>query len=450
MPNDPTSICKSLIVGLLWVLLFTAGCDRIDHVLTSRPAVSPTATATPAAETTPLAGTPSQIVPTPAPNIMTLTLWTTEALGPVGQAPGARKLAAQIAAFEVARPGIKVEVVLKKPYGQGGMLDFLTTTAGAVPAGLPDVAVLDIRELGLAVQRELIHPLDGRISPDIAQDLVAPARLSGKVNDTWFGLTFAADVEHLIYNRELSATAPATWTDVLSGTMQYLFPAGGQPPMVGQSGLVNDAFILQYFGTGAHLTGEGGQPALDRDAIVAVLQFYADGLAAGVIPKAAIQYNSLDDVWPVYLAEGAGLANVSAHRYLQSREAFQKSSFAPVPTRDGTLTSVFKGWAYVLVAQEPERQTMAWSLIEWLTDPTRMGEWVLAANYLPTRLSALPGDPRDEYLAFLTELLQNSQVRPTGPEHDEVGRALQRAVQAIFMGAASPAEAADQVMASVP
>ncbi len=440
-----------VVAGLLLLAAsFTVSCSGLSQALHTEQSPSPSTVVARATETRTLAVEPTRPPATPSPDTVTLALWTTEALGPVGQTAGARKLSAQIAAFEAANPDVTVDVVLKKPYGKGGMLDFLTTTSAAVPAALPDVAILDIRELGTAAQRELIQPLDGLISPDVAQDLVAPARAAGQIDRIWFGLPFEADVQHLIYNTELVATAPVTWTDVLSGTSQYLFPAGGWSLVAGESKMANDTFVIQYYGTGARLIGESGQLTLDRDAVEAVLQFYADGLAAGVIAQEATEYHSIEDTWPVYLAEEVGLANTSAHEYLAGREDFQKSSFAPIPTREGITISTFNSWAYVLVAQQPERQIIAWSLIEWLTAPDRLGEWAMAADYLPTRLSALPEDTEDEYLDFLTELLQDSQVRPTGPRHDELGRALQRAVEAVFAGTATPAEAATQVASGVP
>ncbi|MFQ5341651.1 MAG: extracellular solute-binding protein [Anaerolineae bacterium] len=447
MPKNSTSAHKFLIAGLLLlVTTITAGCDRLSQVLTPEPTPPPAVTA----ERATITVAPPEPASTPAPDVVTLTLWTTEELGPVGQTPGQRRLSAQIAAFEAANSDVRVDVVLKKPYGKGGMLDFLTSTAAAVPAALPDVAILDIRELATAAQRELIQPLDGLITPEVAQDLVAPARTAGQVNNTWFGLPFQADVQHLVYNTDLAPTAPVTWTGVLSGTAQYLFPAGGQAAVAGEGSLVNDAFVIQYLGAGARLTGESGQPALDKDALIAVLQFYADGLAAGVIPQDATQYTSTEDTWPVYLSEEVGLSNVTAHRYLENRASFRKSSFAPIPTRDGAATSIFRGWAYVVVSQQSKRQRIAWSLIEWLTSPDQLREWALAESYLPPRLSAWPDDSEDEYLRFLAELLQSSQVRPTGAAHDEVGRALERAVQSIFTNTATPAEAATQVIASVP
>ena len=176
-------VTKYLAVGtLLMAAVLTTGCNRLSQVLAtestpSQPAVSGSATETrtPDAE-------PTQPLATPTPDTVRLTLWTTEAFGPVSQTAGSRKLSAQIAAFEAANPDVSVDVVLKKPYGKGGMLDFLTTTSAAVPAVLPDVAILDIRELRTAAERELIQPLDGLISPTLAQDLVAPARAGGQVD----------------------------------------------------------------------------------------------------------------------------------------------------------------------------------------------------------------------------------------------------------------------------
>jgi ABC-type glycerol-3-phosphate transport system substrate-binding protein len=428
----------------------TSGCAGLNQRLPSELVLRPSATLGPQTPTT--QPTPA-VTPRPAsttPAITTLTLWTTETLGPTGQSPGARQLAAQIAAFEAANPDVRVNIILKQPYGRGGMLDFLTTTDAAVPELLPDVAVLDTRELAEASRRDVIQPLDGRIGPELAQDLAAPARRAGQVNESWWGLPFQADIHHLIYNTELVPTKPLTWTDMLSTTTEYLFPAGGQGAVTDGGDLVNDSFVLQYLATGATLTGEGGQATLDPEATEAVLQYYADGLEAGVISENALDFASAEEVWPFYLSEEVAMANTSAHLYLENRENFRKSSFAAIPTRDAEMTTVFRGWAYVLVAREPERQPTAWSLIEWLVSPERLGQWALSANYVPTRLSAWPQAAEDEYLAFLAEVLQNARVRRTGAGHDEVARALQHAVESIFAGTSTPSEAAIEAVASAP
>lgn len=445
---------RSLALHLaILVLLLTTGCDTLARALTPVPTVMPTVTPTtirrPATTTVVPAATPTGEALSPKPRTITLTVWTIEALGPIGDVPGAAALAAQIKAFETANPGIRVEVLRKKPYGKGGMLDFLTTTAAAVPSGLPDIAVLDTRELGLAVRRGLIRSLEERMEDELAQDLVSAARIGGRVDDTWYGVPFIADVEHLIYNTSLVSTPPATWTDVLSGTAQYLFPAGGQVSVTGQSNVINDAFVIQYLAAGGRFTDDAGRPTVDRLAVAEVLGFYAEGLTNEVIPEEILDYRDLDAIWPVYLAEEVAMANVSSWRYLASREGFRKSSFAAVPTRTGVSTTIADMWAYVLVTDDPHRQKAAWSLIRWLVDPQHLGPWALSAHRLPTRLSALPDTSEDEYLKFVTNLLLRAQVRPRNPYYDKAGRALQQAVEAVVTGSASPEEAAARAVASL-
>jgi ABC-type glycerol-3-phosphate transport system substrate-binding protein len=449
----PTIARRTLALSLAVLLsLPITGCETLTRVLTPVPGATPTATPTtprpPTATVTPTA-TPAGAVASPQPRRITLTLWTIEALGPIGEVPGAQELAAQIEAFEKANPDIRVEVVRKKPYGKGGMLDFLTTTKAAVPSGLPDIAVLNTRELGVAARRQLIQPLEGQIEDELIQDLVGAARSGGRVNDTWYGLPFVADVEHLIYNTSLVSPPPVTWTDVLSGTAQYLFPAGGQAAATGQANVVNDAFVIQYLAAGGRFTDEAGRPTVDRLAVAQVLSFYADGLALGVIPENILEYRNLDDVWPVYLAEEVAMANTSASRYLAGRQGFRKSSFAAVPTHTGVATTLADMWAYVLVTDDPGRQAAAWSLIRWLMEPQHLGPWALAAYRLPTRLSALPDTSDDEYLKFVTDLLLRAQMRPRDPYHIEAGRALQEAVEAVVTGSASPEEAAARAVAAL-
>jgi hypothetical protein len=112
------------------------------------------------------------------------------------------------------------------------------------------------------------------------------------------GLQFETDVEHLIYNTNKIDSAPITWREVISDSVAYIFPAGGE------GGLVNDSFLIQYLAMGGQLLDESGEPVLDKDALVEVLQFYADGLEAGAIPSSVLEFAHLDDCWVVYVKDG--------------------------------------------------------------------------------------------------------------------------------------------------
>jgi ABC-type glycerol-3-phosphate transport system substrate-binding protein len=113
--------------------------------------------------------TTTPITPTlPAiPPVITLTLWTAEPFSPSQADASGQILGQQIEAFAAAHPDVVVEYVLKKPYGKGGILNFLLTTSEAVPAAMPDLVAIDTIELKDAAQAGLLQPLDELISAEL-------------------------------------------------------------------------------------------------------------------------------------------------------------------------------------------------------------------------------------------------------------------------------------------
>jgi len=235
-------------------------------------------------------------------------------------------LAQQIQAFTEAHPGVTVHHVLKQPYGRAGILQFLRVTRKAVPSALPDLVVLDTLELAEAAQDELLQPLDSLLSEELTSDLFPFARQVGRVGDHWVAVQFEADLEHLVYNLNKVAEAPTTWTEVLSSTATYLFPAGGT------DGRVNGAFLIQYLALGGRLADEPGQPHLSREELTQVLSFYRQGRELGVIPELALSLHSPEECWPFYLSGEVGMTHVIASRFLVDRAPLRRSEIAAIPT----------------------------------------------------------------------------------------------------------------------
>jgi multiple sugar transport system substrate-binding protein len=370
-----------------------------------------------------------------------LTLWTTEAFSPADSDSG-QVLAQQWQAFEAAHPNVTIEYVLKKPYGKGGILDFLGTARTAAPTVLPDLAILDTLELYKAAESGLIQPLDDLISSELEQDLF-PFALR-RDDEQLMGIQFDADIEHLVYNTNKIDSPPITWREVLSDSVTYIFPAGGD------GGSVNDAFLIQYLAVGEQLLDKSGQPALDKDALTQILQFYQDGLEAGAISPSVLQFDDLDDCWFAYLSVQAAMSNVSSARYLADRDILKNTSFAAIPTRDGNIGTLSKGWALAIVTEDPIRQAAAGQLIEWLLEPERNAGWNLVAGHLPTRQAAFEHlGTADPYFPFARQQLEHVYPRPMTSAYEKIGRALQKAVQDVLTGEVSPEEAAETVMAVV-
>ncbi len=425
------------------VLVWLTGCDLTpaQATPTSSP---PTATAATSAETTAI---PTEAVepPIPVPSMITLTIWTTESFSPTQTITSGQILAQQVATFEADHPDVRIQFLLKKPYGKGGILDFLLTTEAVVPTLLPDLVFIDVDELGTAVQAEVLQPLENLIPPAMVTDLYPFARQAATFDDRLYGLQYQADLDHLVYNTGRLTVPPRSWPGVLSNPGPYLFPAGGQ------AGLVNDDFLIQYLAVRPWPSEENpDEPFLELDSLTAVLQFYRDGVSQGTFPAEILNYHTTDDCWRDYLAGKGALTHISAHRYLLERPSPPGSAMAPIPTIQGAGSAISQGWALALVTSDPTRQSLAVEFMAQLLSPSSNAAWNQAAGYLPTRQAAMANwDEEDSYTRFMGQQLQAAQPRPRLPNYTQVAAALQEAVVAVITGVATPEEAAARAIEKV-
>jgi ABC-type glycerol-3-phosphate transport system substrate-binding protein len=253
-----------------------------------------------------------------------------------------------------------------------------------------------------------------------------------------FGLQFLADLDHLAYNTGRMTVPPSSWPGVLSNPGPYLFPAGGQ------AGLVNDAFLVQYLAVRPWSPENGAdEPFLEETSLVAVLQFYQDGVSRGIFPAEILDYHTADDCWRVYLEGQTAMTQVSAHRYLVERHRAQSSAMAPIPAFDGPAAPISRGWALALTTSDPARQSAAMDFVSQLMIPETNAAWNLASGLLPTRQTALTHwDQEDSYTPFAHQQLQAAQPRPAFPNYTRTAAALQQAIVDVLTGNATPEEAA--------
>jgi ABC-type glycerol-3-phosphate transport system substrate-binding protein len=250
------------------------------------------------------------------------------------------------------------------------------------------------------------------------------------------GIPFEMDVEHLIYNTNKVSTPPLVWTDIISASTPYVFPAKGR------NGLVNDAFLIQYLALGGQLQDEEGQPFLDEQAVRAILEYYRQGVEEGIIPADVLTIGDPGDIWSNYVSAQVGIAHVNSHRFLSDRDVLSSTQFGTIPTRDGTPLTIARGRTMAIVARDPKRRAMAANLIEWLMAPDNNAAWNRATSYLPTRYASfeLIGDS-DPYWPFLQHQLEVAVSPPVFPEYDQIGRVLQQAVIEVLSEEATSEEA---------
>jgi len=444
----------SLVLILLSVVaaMLLGACDLLPATPTPQPGDgSGSLDETPSAGQ-PTAGPTSAEATPGGSTVMTLTMWTTESFSPTQAITSGQILAGQVAGFEADHPDVRVEFQLKAPYGRGGILDYLLVTSPVVPELLPDLAVIDVDELMTAVQAGVLQPLDNQVSPELVADLYPFARQGASFDEQLWGLQFWAELNHLVYNTGQLTVPPRSWPGVLSSPGIYAFPAGGQ------GGLVNDSFLVQYLAVRPWPSeSDPDAPFLDFDSLTAVLQFYRDGVSRGVFSPGILDYHTVDDCWSAYITGEADLAHISARRYLLEGEELPSAAVAPIPAINGAGPPIGRGWALVLVASDPERQSLAVELMERWMAAEANANWNRAAGYLPTRQAAtlvlseaVESGEAESYLRFVDEQLQAAQPRPRLSNYTQVAAALQEAVEDVVSGAAMPEEAAARIIQSTP
>ncbi len=424
------------------LLALIAGCNAAPmETDPGTPTGQATRPASSSAEQISLVRVTQTAAPTPTPEDSTLTLvfWAVEAVSPEAEGEPGDFISNSLRGFERANPNVDVDLLLKKPGGKGGVIEFLRTSKEVAPSVLPDVVIMSAPDLQQAYQLGLIQALDGRLDRSIVQDLLPAARKMGTVDDRLVGVPLGIEMEHIVYNTQVFTNTPITWAEVISSSSTYLLPAKGV------SGLVNDATLAQYYSVGGRFVDDEGGLKIDDQALLSVLNFYQRAQENGVIPgEDVLNAAASSELWPLYLQQGGGIVHVNASQYLTDRSLLHNSTFGPVPVQGPEVTpvTITHGWTMVLVSEDVNRQKVALSLIEWFLSTGNNVAWNRINNTIPTRDTAyqeLAGD--DPYWQFLAEQLNTSQLQPNFTGYDQLGRILQQAVEQVIGGEATAEEA---------
>lgn len=428
--------CFIVIVTSLLLALAAGGC---------RPPAPATTLAPPSpAPARPLAT--STLQATPASATMTLTVWLPDTFAPRADQPATELIMRQLTSFADSRPDTGVNVRFKRASGPGGLLDLLRTASPVAPAALPDVVVLSLTDLNTAARLGgVLQPLDSWLVAGLAEDWMPFAVSAGQIDGKWYGLPYVVDVEHLAYDTEIfTATAPITWTQILSKNAPYLFPVGSAGTAL------PDDVVVQYVANGGTLADARGQPMLDEAPLADTLQQFFGLYQAGLIPPDALRFTSTDETWPLFLARKAALTNVRASQYMTIEGSLPWLQYATLPARSGPARSIARGWAWALVARDPARQPRAAALIMWMLTADNTAAWAQAMNLLPARFSALDRDkPTGAYRTFLRQELNRAVSPPPANVMSLVGPVFQRALADVLAGKSTPHEAAGAAAAQL-
>jgi ABC-type glycerol-3-phosphate transport system substrate-binding protein len=185
---------------------------------------------------------------------------------------------------------------------------------------------------------------------------------------------------------------------------------------------------------------------LQEGALQRLFLLYGQAKAAGVFPATLLETASLEDCWTAYSEGRVAIANVSARRYLASRDTLKNTGYGAPPGWNGPAVPVASGWAVAILTTDPVRQRAAAAWIDWLTSTDRLSAWTQAAGWLPATQRAWAGWGSSAYYEFLQGQLAVAVPRPTGLSDPEAVAQLQKGIDAVLREDATPADAARMVL----
>ena len=393
--------------------------------------VVPVETAAPTRIVLPPAMTPEATRP------ITLTLWVPEEFAP-GAERGGDILETRANEFEQTHPGIKIDYVLKAPYGKGGITDWILQLHELMPERLPDAAIVDSRDVATLQQLGLAQPLQRALPSGAYWDLFPPAQRMARQGGAWNNQPLVLETEHLVYDTRRVATPPLTWQDILTTTTAFAFAADS-----------TDTFLLHYMHDGG-VIARGKNSATDAGVMQNVLDFFQRARANGNLSQTVAAMQSAREIMPLFASSQVPMAQVRARDFLNERARLPNAAAAPVPSRDGSTAALASGWTYVILTRDSQRERAAQEYLQWIDEPAFLGEWAQAARLIPASSSAFAqAFASDAYADTLRAILNAAQVSPGFDAQQPYATAWHAAVQAVLNGQLSPEDAAFRALQTI-
>ncbi len=416
---------------LSWIFvlaIISASCTALPEAVSdTTPLPLPTSTTQPTSEST-----------QPAPGPTVLRIWLPPQFDPASDTPAGELLQDRLDQYTAQRPDVRVETRIKASSGTGGLLDSLSTASAAAPLVVPDLILLPRESLEIAALKGLLYPYEGLTATLDDNDWYPFAQELGKIQTITFGLPFAGNALVSLYRPAEIENPPSSWLSALEAGHPLAFPAAEA-----------EAYfpLAEYLSTGARFQDTEGRPVLESDGLTAMLTFFQEAEAAGVMPFWLTQFAGDEQSWQAYTENQIDIVVTWMNRYLSTLPG--DSSAAPIVTQEGTPFTLATGWVWALPNPQTERQALSVDLAEFLTEGSFLSAWSETAGYLPPRASALEGWSNVALRGLVEDIARSAQITPPNDVMAVIGPALQQATVDILKQQSTPVLAANDAIESL-
>ena len=384
---------------------------------------------------------------------------------PVGVAgPLAQAIDGYVAEFNESHPEIQVE-----PIFTGNYFENMARAQAAIEAGTPpDVAILLSTDLYTLRGMDAVIPLDDYIASEEGLDIddFFPAFMYNSVSeDQVWGIPWQRSTPILYYNKDayaevgLDPEKPAsTWEELVEYGKLLAVREGDNVTRWGVEIPASDWIFANFaVQAGQHLGSNEDDPCvvyLDTPEAIQAGEFIRSlQTEHGIMPDGVVQWGTAPAdfiagaVGMIYHSTGS-LSSLLADAPFEVGTAFMPAG----PKGYGAHTG--GGNFYIMADIPKEKQDAAWTFIRWMTRPEQIGQWGIDSGYIAPRDAAWETDPLKTYS---TDVPQASTARlqleyalkefPSTMEGPEMKQITVQAVEAIYTGELTPAEALQQVQA---
>ncbi len=358
-----------------------------------------------------------------------LHIWLPPEFDPAAETDAGEILRARLETFQKRRPDLILEVRIKAVDGQASLLNSLLATQNTAPSAMPDLVALSRPDLERAALAGILHPIDGLSTLLDDPDWFPYARPLAHIQNSAYGLPFAADLFGLAYRPAEDAPALPTVESLLAQETQIIFPADNAEAQLSH---------CLYPTSGALMRNEQGLPSLAEEELTNLLSFYQSENFS--VASADIQDQEV--LWEAFNAQPETAAAVWVSEFVEKAPA--DAEIVPIPAPNGVHCSLASAWVWALAGSSPDLEPAAVELAEYLSDSAFLAEWTAATGTLPPRPTAL-----DENQTTLHELSLIAQPIPSNDITESLGEIFRVATMSVLREQVDPGAAALEALTNL-
>jgi multiple sugar transport system substrate-binding protein len=361
--------------------------------------------------------------------------------------------------FEAANPGIKVNPEFV-PYE--ALHDKIIAAQGAGAGGYDVILFDDIWPAEFAKHNVLVD-VTSKIPADDNAKVFDGAWTTVTYDDKRYGMPWILDTKYLFYNKEMLqkagiANPPKTW-DELAADAKIIKDKGIVKYPIVWSWAQAEAVICDYATLVDAYGGkffDNGKPVLDSGASLEAVKYMAQTLKDGITNPASKEYLE-DDVKKVFTNGDAAFALNWTYMYpaandpKQSKIVGQVGVVAAPGVAGKSDFSAVNGAMGLGIPPTSTHQDEAWKFITFLTSQPVQNKY--AQLSLPIWKSSYD-DPavakgQEDLVGAAKYAINAMFARPAMPSYQEMSTILQKALQEVVTGQATPEDAMGQAQKQV-